>query len=40
MLTSNLGVSFLNDTAEDCGVRCCHDHGAAGPAALRREFSL
>lgn len=44
VFNSDLGpgrnVSFLKDTAEGCGVKCCTDHGSAGPATRRRRFSL
>lgn len=34
------GTSFLKDTAEGCGVKCCTDHGTAGPATLGRGFLI
>lgn len=45
MFTSNLGpggnVSFLKGTAEGCGVKCCTDHGSAGPATPEKGiFSI
>lgn len=35
LLTWAWNVSFLKDTPEGCGLRCCTDGGSAGPATLR-----